>query len=61
MYCNPTCNAHAIAILLHDYCARHAPPPTLLLHAIQHIILGMAISCKGQSAGKSSFVSGPPG
>jgi len=35
-------------ILLHDYCAIYDPLPTPLLHAIDHTILVMAISCKGQ-------------
>ena len=35
-------------ILLHDYCAIYDPLPTTLLHAIDHTILVMAISCKGQ-------------
>jgi len=50
LYCLFTCNAHAIAILLHGYCAMYPPPPpTSILYAIQHTILAMAISCKGQA------------
>jgi len=37
-----------VAIALHDFCARYTPPPTLLLYAIYHTILVMAISCEGQ-------------
>ena len=50
LWVNPiTCNAHPIAIRLHDYCAMCAPPPpTPLLYPIQHIILAMAISYIGQ-------------
>ena len=44
----PTCNAHTIAILLHDYCAIYKPLPTSRLHAMHHTLLVMAISCKGQ-------------
>ena len=46
----PTCNAHTVAIVVQDYCARYAPPPTLILYAIHHTILVMAILCKGQKA-----------
>ena len=46
----PTCISRTIAILLHVYCAMHDAPPTLLLHAIYHTILVIAISCKSQSA-----------
>ena len=42
----PACIAHTIAILLHDCCAMYDPPPTLLLYAIHHTILVMAVSCK---------------
>jgi len=35
-------------MVLHDYCARYAPPPTLLLYALHDAILVMAILCKGQ-------------
>jgi len=45
----PTCKAHNIAIVLHNYCARYAPPPTLGLHALHNTILVMAILCKGQA------------
>jgi len=41
------CVAHTIAILLHDDCAIHDPPPTPLLKAIHHTKLVSAISCKG--------------
>jgi len=44
----PTCNAHTIAIALHDCCARHAPPPTLLVYAVHRTMLVMAIVCNGQ-------------
>jgi len=44
----PTCKAYTVAIVLRDYCARYAPPPTLLSYAIHHTILVMAILCKGQ-------------
>ena len=47
----PICNAHTVAIVLHDYCGRYAPPPTLLLYAIHHTISVMAILCKGQGGG----------
>ena len=46
----PTCKAYPIAILLHDHCAMYVPPPTLLSYAMDHTILVMAISCKGQFA-----------
>jgi len=42
------CNAHTVAIVLRDYCARYAPPPTPLLYTLHHTISGMAILCKGQ-------------
>jgi len=42
----PTCKAYPTAILLHDHCAIHAPPPTPPLNAIHHTILAMA---KGRS------------
>jgi len=44
----PICKAYRIALLLHDDCAIHAPPPTPPVYAIHHTILVMAISCKGQ-------------
>jgi len=44
-----TCNAHTVAIVLHDYCARYASPLTLLLYAIHRTIMAMAISCEGQA------------
>jgi len=45
-----TCNAHTVAIVLHDCCARYAPPPTPLLYAAHYTILAMEILCKGQVA-----------
>jgi len=45
----PTCIAHTIALLLHDYCAIYDSPPTPLVYAIHHTILVMAILCKGQA------------
>jgi len=48
LYCPSICNAHTIAILLHDYCAVYALPPTLPSYAIHHTILVAAISWKGQ-------------
>jgi len=44
----PICIAHTFAIRLHDYYALYDPPPDLLLYAIHHTILVMAISCKGK-------------
>ena len=44
----PTCIALTIAMLLHVHCALYDAPPTPLVYAIHHTILGMAISCKGQ-------------
>jgi len=49
----PTCNAHTIAVLLHDLCAIYDRPSTPLLNAIHHSILATAISCKGQLPGRS--------
>jgi len=49
---SPTCKAYPIAILLHDHCAIHAPPPTPPLNTKHHTILAMAISCKGQITSK---------
>ena len=46
-----TCKDYPIAILLHDFCAIYARPPTPLCYATHHTILVMAISCKGQSGG----------
>jgi len=47
----PTSKAYRIALLLHDYCAIYALPPTPLhVYAVYHAILVMAISCKTQSA-----------
>ena len=45
----PTCTAHTVAIVLHDYCARYAPPSTLPLYALHHTILVIAILCQGQA------------
>jgi len=42
------CIARTIAIRLHDYCAIYDAPPTSPLYAINHTILVIAISCKGQ-------------
>jgi len=44
----PSCNACLIAILLHDFCAVHAPQPTPPWYSIHHTLLVMAILCKGQ-------------
>jgi len=50
-YCPlPTCKAYPIAILLHDHWAIYALLPTPLMYAVNHTILVMAISCKGQLA-----------
>jgi len=43
------CIAHTIAILLHAKCAIYDSHPTLLVYAIHHTILAVAISCKGQT------------
>jgi len=52
LFCPPACIARTVAIVLHDYCAMYdAPPPNPLLYAIDHTILVMAISCKGQVGG----------
>jgi len=45
---HPTCVAHTIALLLHDYCAMYDPPSTPLVYAIHHTVLAMGISCKVQ-------------
>jgi len=39
---------HTVAIVLHDYCASYAPPPTPLVYDIHHTILVMVILCEGQ-------------
>jgi len=39
-------------IVLHDYRAKYAPLPILILYAIHHTVLVMAISCKGQVRGR---------
>jgi len=44
----PTCTARPIAIRMHGHCAIYASPPTPPSHAIQHTILVMALSCRGQ-------------
>ena len=44
----PTCKAFPIAVLLHDYCAIYAPPPTPPFYAKHHILLAMAMSWKSQ-------------
>jgi len=44
------CIAHTMAMLLHDSCAMYDPHPTPLVYAIHHIILAVAISCKGQTS-----------
>ena len=51
----PTCNAHTVAMVLHDYCARYAPPLTLLLYAIHHSLCAMAILFKGKDVGDTSW------
>jgi len=43
-----TGKAYLIAILLHGHCAIYAPLPTPPFYAVNHTILVMAISCKGQ-------------
>jgi len=40
-----TCIVHTIAIRLRDYRTIYAPPPTLLVYAMHHTILIMAVSC----------------
>jgi len=45
---HPTCKACPIAILSHDHWAIYALLPSPLLYAVNHTILVMAISCKGQ-------------
>jgi len=45
----PTRTAHTTARLLHDYCRKYDPSAPPCECAIHHTILGMAISCKGQS------------
>ena len=52
---HPTCKAYPIAILLYDHWAIHALLPTALLYPVNHTILVMAISCKGQSAKLNHF------
>jgi len=47
----PTCKAYPIAILLHDHWAIYALLPIPLLYAVNHTILVMAMSCKGQQRG----------
>jgi len=54
-----TCIAHTNAMVLHDYCAVYALPPTSRVYAIHHTILVITISCKGQHIngyGKAIFV-----
>jgi len=48
LFLPPTCIAHTVAILLHDYRAIYDPPSTSLLYAIHHTMLVIIISCKGQ-------------
>jgi len=48
------CKAYPITILLHDHWAIYALLPTLLLYAVSHTILVMAISCKGQCPARRS-------
>jgi len=57
----PTCIAHTIALLLHDYCAIYAPPQTPRLYAIHHMILVGAISYKGQVMYRGEGGLGPEG
>ena len=45
----PTCIAHAIAILLHGYCALYNPCPTTRVYAIYYTILGMEILSTGRT------------
>ena len=52
----PISIARATAILLLDVCAIHDLPATLPSYAIHHTILVMAISCKGQNAGRPTRV-----
>jgi len=47
----PPCIPHTVAILLHNDCAVYDPPSTSIMYAIQHTILVITISCKGQVAG----------
>jgi len=56
----PTCNAHSVAMVLHDYCARYAPSPTLLLYAVYRTILVMAILCTSYSPARASARGPPP-
>ena len=53
----PTCIVYTIAILLQDCCAVYNLPSTSPFYAIQHTILVITISCKGQIT--SSFSVGP--
>ena len=53
-----TYNAPSIATRMHDYCAIYDAPPTPLLYAIQHTILVIAISCKGQTGREFILPSG---
>ena len=52
----PLCEAYPIAILLHDHWAIYALLPTPLLYAVNHTILVMAISCKGQIRRHCGFI-----
>jgi len=45
-----------VAIVLHDYCARHAPPPSLLVCAIHRTILVLAILCEAQRGGVALLI-----
>ena len=44
---SPTCIAHNSASLVHDFCTIYDPPRPRLAYAMDHTVLGMAISCKG--------------
>jgi len=46
--CSSHYKADTVAIVLHDYGARYAPSPTLLLYAIHRTKLGKATLCKNQ-------------
>jgi len=52
----PTCIAHTVGILLHNYEAISAPLSTYLVYIIHYTILAITISCKGQFGFYKLFV-----
>jgi len=46
----PACIAHPCTILLHDHCEVYVSPSNSRLYAIDHTMLVMTVSCKGQMA-----------